>query len=260
MLRQLSLFLLILCLSSCQQRYRHVKKVKADKNKSVQKEDSGPENKPNTLVITPADTLPELSNIPSEIAPEEPKTKAETPKTKPRSFADKLDETKKLFPSRIFNDLIPDRSQSKSNDEPLTTEEKILIVCIFLVWFMIMMFLLIMPVLITLLVFLFMGLFVSGAILSTGALATLAILSVLMFVLVFVLSYRVGRNRINKKLGRELGWSDLFKYFLLALAVLVIGGAIAGLFPPLSIGFQIASAIPVLVILFALVYIFIWDF
>lgn len=260
MLRQLSLFLIILlCLSSCQQRYGHVKRVKGDKNKSVHKENPFPEKEAETLAIIPADTLQE-AKLPPEIPGNEPKEKAAVPETNPGPNPEKYGPQEELRQLRPLKDLFSNHADDDPNDEPLTFGEKVLILCVFYFWFNLFLFFASIPFGIAAFIILFADL---GVILVASPLVVPVLLGLaaVLLVLAIFFSFKVGKKSINKKLGRDFKWEDLIGYFLLALFISILPYALFYLTPILGISALgiFAQVLIYLLFLFAVLYIIWWK-
>ena len=249
--RHLGFYLLIiLCLSSCHQRYWHVKKVKTDKNRSIQKEKSSPEKESETRTIFPFDSLPE-AQIHTD---NKPNIKAPEPETNPQIIPDKTEKPEALPSLRSFKDLLPDREENVSNDEPLTFRERVLIFSIFFFLFVLFFSIAITPALIAM--YLWFWFLVTPATISL-----LLGLSLGLTILAFVGSFLIGKKWINKKLDRKLIWDDLLGDFFFAILIYILTLALFVLFIYLSI-YSVAVVmiiLPYLLALLAVLYIIWWK-
>lgn len=241
---------LILCLSSCQQRYWHIKRVKADKNKSVHKEKLSPEKETETRTIAPVESLPETQVPPDN----EPKAKAVVPETNPQVIPDKSGPMEDLLLTKPFKDLLPDPADDDPDEVPLTFGEKVLIISIFFFLFAFFFYLALIPAFIALYLWLWF-------LVTPATIAILLGFSLILAILAFVGSFKLGKKWINKKLKRELKWDDLLGDFIFVTLIFFLTLALFALF--LYLGINAVAVImlnlPILLFLLAALYIIWWK-
>lgn len=250
-MRLLTAFVLFLLLSSCQQRYWQVKKVKAEKNHSVQKEKSQPEKETETLTTIPSDTLLVAADHPPEISDDDPKARAEVPKAPP-IVADRAGVPENEHPLKQYQDLFPD----PEDDEPLSSREKLLVLCVFFIWFTLLISLALIPASIVAVLLFFS--FLSGALISPTTIAVLLVLAGILIILSLIFSFKFGKKRINIKLGRELDSFELFGYFLFSVLIFLAASSLFVLFLNLPMLALILQYLPSVLFIFAVIYVMMW--
>lgn len=251
--------LLVISLSSCQQRYAHVKKVKADKNPSVQKEQPKTQEPEETLAFSPADTVLETQSFVDKMPHTEPNMEAESVEPKLPQHIEKQKSIEEPISKETPKELNPERNEDKLGDEPLTSRERLLILSVFYVWFSLFSNIALIPAVIVLVVYFFS--LISGLpLMAVSTIAILLGLSGILLVLSFIFSFIVGKRRIEKHLNSKFHWLDLIDDYFLSLLIKLVAQSIPVLFYYFALPVAIIiQFLPLVLFIMAIVYINSWK-
>ncbi|HCS21007.1 MAG TPA: hypothetical protein DIW47_10695 [Bacteroidetes bacterium] len=245
-----ALIMLLLCLSSCQQRYWHVKRFKVDKTPTVGIREKEKLQADSTVLLSYYDSgvcaSSGLTEKPEELCedntsfiPRDNGSKYENntfpaPRPKLKTFIEKAH-------PKFFRD-------KNSAFDPLTTEEILLILAIYLIVFMAI------GVLVGLFAyFIFFWLFIQLLFGSITYLLLLLLLILVLVVIQLILTYFIARTMIRKKLQKDLTDFELLSYFFVFLAVLAAVGYISNL-----TGSIIGSGFLLIALILAIIYVILY--